>query len=143
MALRDPAPVRFARMYGVEVRFGCWLWRAGKGRGGYGVFGVQGRQVYAHRWAYEHFVGPIPEGLTLDHRCCVPQCVNPAHLEPVTIQENLSRGNGVSALASRKSHCINGHALRGRNLRIDRYGARRCRTCIALRQRQYRKRWRK
>jgi hypothetical protein len=47
--------------------------------------------MYAHRWAYEHFVGPIPEGLEIDHGCFVHACVNPGHLEPVTHQENVRR----------------------------------------------------
>jgi hypothetical protein len=79
----------------------CWWWTGGK-RGKYGGFGrytphhrqngQAGRQVMAHRFAYERLVGPIPEGLVLDHLCSNHLCVNPAHLEPVTVMENSRRG---------------------------------------------------
>jgi hypothetical protein len=71
----------------------CWLWQAGK-CAGYGRFFVPGsRPVPAHRWAYEALVGPIPDGLVIDHLCRNPACVNPAHMEPVTIVENVRRGS--------------------------------------------------
>jgi len=71
----------------------CWLWTGGNDRRGYGRFSdADQRQVLAHRFAYELLVGPIPEGLDLDHLCRVPACVNPAHLEPVTNAENHRRG---------------------------------------------------
>ncbi|MDP8961530.1 MAG: HNH endonuclease [Actinomycetota bacterium] len=70
----------------------CWEWLGGKDTWGYGTFtDEERRSIGAHRWAYQALVGPIPDGLTLDHLCCNPSCVNPAHLEPVTASENLSR----------------------------------------------------
>jgi hypothetical protein len=65
----------------------CWLWTARKNYKGYGMFRLGSRVPYAHRVAYEHYVGPIPEGLQLDHICRVRHCVNPDHLEPVTNAE--------------------------------------------------------
>ena len=70
----------------------CWLWRASIRNHGYGRIKVNGRAEQAHRVAYELLVGPIPEGLTLDHLCRVRLCVNPAHLEPVTQKVNIRRG---------------------------------------------------
>lgn len=70
----------------------CWLWRHAGGVG-YGTARVGGRTVNAHRLAYEAFVGPVPEGLELDHLCRVRRCVNPNHLEPVTRSENMRRGS--------------------------------------------------
>lgn len=71
----------------------CWLWTGAKGReGGYGHFWVAGRKVAAHRFAYELLVGPIPDGLVLDHLCRETLCVRPSHLEPVTQAENTRRG---------------------------------------------------
>jgi hypothetical protein len=69
----------------------CWLWKAAKVPSGYGQFRVGDHLERAHRVAYEMVVGPIPDGLTIDHLCKNPWCVNPAHLEPVTMLENLSR----------------------------------------------------
>lgn len=70
----------------------CWIWR-GSISGGYGMVGWYNKVRGAHRVAYEMLVGPIPEGLHLDHLCRVTACVNPAHLEPVTRGENVHRGN--------------------------------------------------
>lgn len=86
---------------------GCWMWTASVSRDGYGMFGDGGGKVVGpHRWAYEHFVEQIPDGLQLDHlchtrerltcpggrRCLHRRCVNPAHLEPVPQKINVERG---------------------------------------------------
>jgi hypothetical protein len=72
---------------------GCWLWTGGRKPTGYGNFKAHSKStVNAHRWSYEQHVGPIPDGLVLDHLCRVRHCVNPAHLEPVTTRVNLARG---------------------------------------------------
>lgn len=86
---------------------GCWTWTASINRDGYGMFGNgAGKVVGPHRWAYEHFVKPVPDGLQLDHlchtrerdtcpggrRCLHRRCVNPAHLEPVPQKTNVERG---------------------------------------------------
>lgn len=69
----------------------CWLWQAGCFVNGYGQFDREGSNQLAHRVAYDFTHGSIPTGLTVDHLCRVRLCVNPAHLEAVTIQENLRR----------------------------------------------------
>lgn len=92
----------------------CWEWTAYKLQG-YGRFGVGGapknggRIVYAHRWSYEALVGPIPDGLQLDHLCRNRGCVNPDHLEPVTSRENTLRGESLWAINAQKTHCPQGH----------------------------------
>jgi hypothetical protein len=78
--------------YAVDPETGCWLWQRSIVRGGYGIAWRDGKHAIAHRWYYEHLVGPIPEDLALDHLCRVRHCVNPAHLEPVTHRENCRRG---------------------------------------------------
>lgn len=117
----------------VDKTGGCWLWtgpQAGRGfreRKSYGVFSIGERKVYAHRYAYELLVGPIPDDLELDHLCRVKFCVNPAHLEAVTADVNKAR-----ALPFRKprTHCPKGHPYVGDNVtRYGRVGALRCRAC--------------
>ena len=78
--------------YIVDPDTGCWNWSRAMNRGGYGKIRSNKRDMPAHRWVYEQLIGPIPEGLTLDHLCRNRRCVNPAHLEPVTIRENTRRG---------------------------------------------------
>ncbi|TSD68108.1 HNH endonuclease signature motif containing protein [Aeromicrobium piscarium] len=68
----------------------CWQW-TGNVTGRYGRLSFKGADTQAHRWSYEHFVGPIPDGLEIDHTCENTRCVNPGHLEPVTGRENVRR----------------------------------------------------
>jgi hypothetical protein len=87
----------------------CWLWTASTAKG-YGRFSIGKRSegtlrlVIAHQITYEHFVAPIPAGMQLDHLCRVRNCVNPAHLEPVTNRENSRRGSRGAV-----DVCVNGH----------------------------------
>lgn len=120
----------------------CWVWRSTLNPGGYGVMIVRGRKWMAHRWAYERFVGPIPEGLTLDHLCRRPGCVNPRHLEPVTMHENTKRApTQVTTINAAKTHCIHGHPFEGFNLIIRADGkSRECRTCVYDRNSKFKRR---
>lgn len=125
-------PVCFAEK--IEESDGCWLWRAAINRGGYGVFWEREykRTVIAHRFAFQYLIGPVPPGLDLDHLCRVRNCVNPAHLEPVTRRVNLSRGIGDrlrSERAKAQTHCLRGHLFDEENTAYKSDGARRCRTC--------------
>lgn len=94
---------------------GCWLWTGATMRNGYGVFkvGSSAGTVLAHRFSYEIHVGPIPDGMQIDHvrdrGCTNRHCVNPAHLEAVPQRENLRRGDGFVGFNSRKTRCPNGH----------------------------------
>jgi hypothetical protein len=81
----------------------CWIWRTPTKPHEYPVMRIAKRAVCVHRWAYEHFVGPIPEGYQVDHLCRNIRCVNPAHLEPVTQIENLRRQR--EALGIRRGKC--------------------------------------
>lgn len=84
---------RFWSFVSPEPNSGCWLWTGGDYVGeGYGCFSEGGKAKRAHKWAYERYVGPVPAGLVLDHKCRVRCCANPAHLEPVTHKENARRG---------------------------------------------------
>lgn len=78
---------------------GCWLWRRGLSGSGYGQF-TRGNTTYqAHRAYYEYTYGPLPEGVVLDHLCCVRSCVNPDHVEPVTVSVNTRRGKTTKLTA--------------------------------------------
>ena len=87
---------RFAEKYEYLPDTCCWLWTAVTVRGGYGQLRVDGKGVYAHRFAYEFYRGPLPKfehgGLQLDHLCRNRNCCNPWHLELVTGSENIRRG---------------------------------------------------
>jgi hypothetical protein len=73
-----------------NAQTGCVEWR-GRTNGRYGLFTLVDRNILAHRYAYDEQVGPIPEGLEVDHLCDVKRCVRPDHLEPVTPAENKRR----------------------------------------------------
>ncbi len=108
---------------------GCWEWTAGKNSTGYGQFYFHLRLERAHRVAYTLLVGPIPEGLAIDHLCRNRGCVNPSHLEPVTNRENLLRGDTLPAANVRKTHCPQGHAYDEANTYITKRGLRMCKAC--------------
>lgn len=104
---------------------GCWLWLGAHRATGYGSF----RGQCSHRFAYELVVGPIPEGLELDHLCRVRECVNPAHLEPVTRRENILRSDNFAGQRARQTHCKRGHEFTAANTYVNARGNRSCRTC--------------
>ncbi len=110
----------------------CWLWTGMLDRNGYGYFNpMDGRNnQLVHRWSYETSIGPIAEGLTLDHLCRVRNCVRPSHLDPVTLAENVSRGTSPSTVTARSGVCQRGHAFTPENTYVvPSTGARTCRAC--------------
>ena len=119
---------------------GCWELRSKDSVSRYIQIYDNGRAVQASRFIYEQMVGDIPVGLELDHLCHNTRCVNPEHLEPVTHDENVKRGElGVMGhhFNSAKTHCPYGHPYNKENTYIYRQTnggwGRQCRQCVKLR----------
>ena len=107
-----------------QISTRCWVWTGKVDRDGYGNRRARGPGngvAKTHRIAYTWLVGPIPVGMTLDHLCRNPSCVNPEHLEVVTPAENSRR-------ARTKARCLRGHLLEGANV-IKTANGRRCKVC--------------
>jgi len=106
---------------------GCWVWPKSLRRG-YGQYWLNGQARSAHRTVYELLIGPIREGLQLDHLCRVRNCVNPDHLEQVTNAENARRGN-TGIHCRDKTECPRGHSYDEANTYVNPSGSRECRAC--------------
>lgn len=115
----------------IEKTESCWLW-TGSTVSGYGTILVDRKVTMAHRFAYQLLVGPIPDGYELDHvrtrGCTHRNCVNPAHLEPVTHRINCLRSDSPPAVNAQKTHCKHGHEFTPENTYMFR-GYRYCRAC--------------
>ena len=119
---------------------GCLVWTAkSRGRGGYGVINAGGKQVRAHRLAWEIANGPIPEGMSVCHRCDNPPCCNVEHLFLGAPKDNMAdkmrkgRGNHATGAATgdgRKTHCPQGHPYDAANTYVTPKGYRQCRECV-------------
>ena len=119
---------------------GCLLWTR-DAASQYGQIRVDGKAMGVHRAMYILSHGQPPSGYHIDHLCRVRICCNPDHLEAVTLGENVLRGNGISAVNARKTHCKNGHELTIDNLEpthLRLRGTRNCKVCIRARERKNR-----
>lgn len=121
---------RFEAKVSAEPMTGCWLWTASDNGAGYGWLSRDGRyggRALAHRLAYEHWRGPILDGLDIDHLCRVRCCVNPWHLAAVTRRANLLAKGSLSAAKrlSERQQCLRGHA----RFKLRRDGTRYCLEC--------------
>lgn len=97
-----PTIVRFRDNVRPTPRWACWEWQGSLNDNGYGRIRHDGREMYVHRFAHEWFLGPIPEGLEVDHVCNVRHCVNPEHLQVTTHERN------VQLIFERSTTCRNG-----------------------------------
>jgi hypothetical protein len=130
---------------------GCLLWMGAidsRARGGYGMVLWQQGHYSAHRVGYclHHNIVNLPDGLVLDHLCCIRPCVEWSHLEAVSVSVNTLRGRSPQLTRERRlrTHCPKGHALLGDNLILQqqRSGIRqRCRICKNAYNRVYLRQW--
>lgn len=134
MSTIDNLPARARDAYRIDPETGCWVWQKSRHQEGYGQIyiphKVTGRNSIqgAHRFFWEHLVGPIPDGYELHHWCHNPPCVNPEHLEPLTVQDHHDAHIGM------RDTCKAGHAWVESNTYWRSNGTRQCRACKARRQ---------
>ena len=112
----------------------CWLWTGPLTPNGYAQIQAHERRLSVHRAIWQELVGPIPDGMEIDHLCKVRHCCNPDHLEPVTRHENIRR-SAVGANNRGKTHCPAGHPYDDTNT-LRRRGKRECRACDRARKRK-------
>ena len=136
--MSESALIRFTNKYIIDPNTGCWLWTGVIHKNGYGSFKLGSLTQGAHIFSYEHYVGPVPNGLELDHIICDTRpCCNYAHLRAVTHLENIRRGR--SGEYNRvKTHCKNGHEFTVENTVVGKQ--RTCRTCSQAASRRYEER---
>jgi hypothetical protein len=128
-----------ARKVTVSPETQCWEWNGYK-HDGYGRFSINSNRIMAHRYAYEQLIGPIPEGLVLDHLCRNRPCVNPRHLRVVTRTVNSTENTESVTMENKsKTHCDNGHPFTEANTYPTGDG-RRCRICAKEYQKKYKQR---
>ncbi len=135
------APPKFWKRVSIQTS-GCWLWQGNINGWGYGRITAGSRATgdkraaLVHRCAYEWLVGPIPYALCIDHLCRTRHCVNPLHMEPVTLAENVRRGTAGEVNRARMkniSQCPAGHAYNEKNTGVRPNGDRYCRECNEIR----------
>lgn len=136
----------WASRFNVKVKYpiddtDCHIWVGGKESRGYGQFYLGGKSIGAHVAAYMLHIGEIAKGLTIDHLCKNKSCVNPRHLEAVSMRENVLRSNNTAAINARKTHCKNGHEFSLENtyrFKNTHNGGsyRTCKTCWKSRERK-------
>jgi hypothetical protein len=110
---------------------GCWIWTSYINPvTGYGAFSTAGWTFAAHRLSYELYVGEIPSGFHLHHRCGNRACINPDHLELLTPGDHVRHHRQTEACG------ICGSTRRKQQYRNGRPNGSYCLDCKARRQRE-------
>lgn len=118
---------------------GCWTWTGARQSSGYGQIGWDGKVYLAHRVSYALHIGPIPNGLCIDHLCRNRLCVRPEHLEAVTIRDNVARSDTPQGRVLRTGFCQRGHDMRdpaNRRGGVNSHQCGECRRASRLRQKR-------
>lgn len=137
-SISDTDYVRFvSKISNFGAKNQCWPWNAPLDNG-YGRFWLNNKTDLAHRISYQLFVGSINNNLHIDHLCRNRSCVNPEHMEQVTIKTNVLRGVGLTAVNANKTHCKRGHLLNQDNLYFSSRKARVCKKCQKIRHAKWR-----
>lgn len=131
---------RIDRRFVIDDATGCHLWTGYVNDSGYGTIYYQGRNQRAHRVNYELNCCAVDPKLDIDHLCRNRRCINPAHLEPVTRQENIRRSPLVGRQYDKMTHCRRGHEFTADNTRLYKVTKRRCLKCAVINNRNYRAR---
>lgn len=124
------AEFRFWGYIGPSDANECWPWVGPLTNTGYGKFSLNRKSLLAHRYAYRMYKSDIAKGLTIDHLCRNRTCVNPSHMEVVSMKVNVLRGIGPSAINSRKTQCPQGHEYNPENTYVSKEGFRHCWECL-------------
>lgn len=132
----DPAILRSLFAQTRPDAAGCWEWVGYRDADGYGAAKVDRTPYRAHRIFFHHLVHALAPGLVIDHLCRNRACVNPAHLEQVTVADNTHRGDAPSARNRMKTHCARGHEYTEANTYLDKTNRRHCRECSRERDRR-------
>jgi|SRR6266436_10149715 len=124
------------------MRKRCWIWRAFLTKKGYASITFRSKKTYAHILSYLIHIGPIGEGLEIDHKCRTTNCIRPSHLQAITHRENMLRGNTIVTMQTARTHCPKNHPLSGENLYVY-AGKRGCFICRREQSNSYNKLHRK
>ena len=120
---------RFEKYISVEPNSGCWLWTGAWSKSGYGSFRVENKSQNAHRVAYKLYLGPLKNGMMIDHICRNRACVSPDHLRQVTPRQNiLENSMSISAISAKRNCCKRGHVYVPGSFRIT-ANKRVCKLC--------------
>jgi len=135
-------PAHIAARIVVDPVHGCWVGQGRLDKNGYARYSGRG----LHRVVWELLIGPVPDGLVLDHvkarGCATNACCNPGHLEPVTRRVNTLRGCNPAAVNARKTRCDHDHPFDAANTYWRPDGHRDCRICVRRRSAEYKARLR-
>lgn len=125
---KQPRDVYLKNRVSVESASQCWVWSLARDKDGYGVAHQGKKNIRAHRVSYEVFIGQIPEGMGVLHKCDNPPCCNPEHLFLGNNQDNMD-DMVAKGRKPRKIYCPQGHPYTEPNVIFESDGSQKCKIC--------------